>query len=145
MPDWVDTAYRQYARRIGGEMTLDLTELPMPSRSKSVSVDVARKKEAESLLSVVLPGATIIALDEHGRQWSTRKLADRLADWQMQGCDLSFLIGGPDGLHQEVLDAAQLRWSLSELTFPHPLVRVLLAEQIYRAQSILRSHPYHRD
>ena len=96
------------------------------------------------MLAAIPKGAHVVALDGHGKPWSSEELAQQLERWRMQGSDLAFLIGGPDGLAAAALESAQQRWSLGPLTLPHPLVRVVIAEQLYRAVSLLGNHPYHR-
>ena len=101
-------------------------------------------KEGEAMLKAIAPSDKVIALDVLGKSWSTEKLASQLSDWQFEGCDFCFLIGGPDGLAPECLARADAKWSLSALTMPHPLVRIMLAEQLYRAWTITVGHPYHK-
>src|SRR5690606_13493994 len=110
------------------------------------NADIARvlDKEAEAIMAAVGKQDKIIALDVLGKSWSTEQLADELADWRMRGDNYSLLIGGPDGLAPQVLAQADKRWSLSALTLPHPLVRVVVIEQIYRAWTLLHNHPYHK-
>jgi 23S rRNA (pseudouridine1915-N3)-methyltransferase len=144
MPAWVDTGYREYAKRLPPECRLDLVEIDPGHRGKGASPDVARRIEGERMLAQLPKGAQVVALDVRGRSWSTEELARQLAAWMADGRDLALLVGGPEGLAEPCVERADLRWSLSPLTFPHPLVRVILAEQIYRAWSLLRGHPYHR-
>jgi 23S rRNA (pseudouridine1915-N3)-methyltransferase len=145
MPAWVDDGYLEYARRMPRECALRLVEIPPQKRGKKPDTGRIRERECARLQAAVPRGAGILALDERGRSWTTRELADRLAAWLGDGRDLALLVGGPDGLHPDCLQAANGRWSLSPLTLPHPLVRVLVAEQLYRAWSLLQGHPYHRD
>ncbi len=145
MPDWVDAGFAAYAKRFSRGQPLTLKTIRTAARGRGGNVTKARGAEAEKLLAAVPKNATIVALDEHGSAWSTKALAQRLADWRAQGRDCAFLIGGPDGLDQTCLSKAQQVWSLSPLTLPHGLVRVIVAEQLYRAQSINEGHPYHRD
>jgi 23S rRNA (pseudouridine1915-N3)-methyltransferase len=146
MPDWVDAAFNDYWRRMRALWKLELIELPLASRRESAgATQVARSAEGQRLLSLVSPRDFIVALDEHGAQKSTVELSLWLEQRRGSGKDLAFIVGGPDGLADEVLARAHLRWSLSRLTLPHGLVRVLLAEQIYRATTVLSGHPYHRD
>ncbi|MFO1425056.1 MAG: 23S rRNA (pseudouridine(1915)-N(3))-methyltransferase RlmH [Candidatus Competibacteraceae bacterium] len=144
MPEWVEKGYAEYAGRLPRECALRLLEIP-PGRRGS-HADVARivHAEGERLLAAVPAGSRVIALDERGQQWSTVELAGRLAGWLGEGRDVSLLVGGPDGLDADCRARADALWSLSRLTLPHPLVRVVVAEQIYRAWSLLRNHPYHR-
>lgn len=144
MPVWVETAFREYAGRMPPELRLELMEIAPGDRGKGASVDRAREVEARRLLDAVPRGARIIALDAAGRQDSTEQLSRRMADWLQDGRDVALLVGGPDGLDASCLRAADHCWSLSRLTLPHMLVRVVLAEQVYRAWSILANHPYHR-
>lgn len=144
MPDWVERGYREYAGRMPRECQLQLVELPLPRRGKNPDLGRLREREADSLLSAAR-GARIVALDEAGHQPPTRELARWLAGWMSSGQDVAFLIGGPDGLAQRCISGAERVWSLSRATLPHQLVRILVAEQCYRALSILRGHPYHRE
>ena len=144
MPGWVETGFREYAKRLPAECTLHLVEIEPGHRRKGSSTDVARRTEGARMLAALPKGAQVIALDLAGRAWSTEKLAAQLADWMADGRDLALLVGGPDGLAKPCVERAERLWSLSPLTFPHPLVRVILAEQLYRAWSILKGHPYHR-
>jgi 23S rRNA (pseudouridine1915-N3)-methyltransferase len=143
-PDWVRAGFETYARRLVGGVTLDLSELPLPKRSRGADVARLLDREGERMLAAVPAGARIVALDERGRGLSTADLAARLEDWMGSGGDVALLIGGPDGLAPACLERAQERWSLSPLTLPHGLVRIVVAEAIYRASTLLRGHPYHR-
>ncbi len=144
MPDWVSTAYQEYAKRLSSDVKLDLVELPQAVNSKKVDVATSKRKESELILKALPDHVEVIALDERGKPWSTKELSAQLQGWKNNGRDVFLLVGGPDGLDQQCLELASKRWSLSNLTFPHPLVRILVAEQLYRAQSILNNHPYHR-
>jgi 23S rRNA (pseudouridine1915-N3)-methyltransferase len=144
MPGWVSDGYREYARRMPRECALELTEIPLARRGKSQPVERAVDDEGRRMLSAVGERQHVIALDVGGRGWSTEQLAGQLRAWLQDGRDLSLLIGGPDGLSADCLARAEQRWSLSPLTLPHPLVRVLLAEQLYRAWTLVGGHPYHR-
>ena len=144
MPSWVTTAYNEFSKRINGDCKLELVELPMAKRSKNSSIAQMKEKEAQAIFSALRPNEHIVALDVLGKQVSTPDLASKLKNWQMLGSDIALLIGGPDGLHDDVLAKAKEKVSLSKLTLPHPLVRVLLAEQLYRAWSINKGHPYHK-
>ncbi len=135
MPEWVTAAYDDYTRRLRSSMRIDLEELP---------VGKSRGDEEKRFLERVGDDA-VIALDEHGKALTTAQLAQWLSQRIQDGRNLSFLIGGPDGLGPEILKKAAWRWSLSALTFPHAMVRVILAEQLYRAHSVLHNHPYHRE
>lgn len=144
MPRWVQEGYTQYARRLPAECALRLVEIPAGKRSKNADVARIMREESERLLAAIPPRATVVALEVGGRSWSTEQLARRLDGWMASGQDLALLVGGPDGLAEPARRAAAQLWSLSPLTLPHPLVRVVLAEQLYRAWSTLKNHPYHR-
>lgn len=144
MPAWVTEAYDEYARRLPRECRLTLAAVPLAQRSKSQPIERAVNEEGKRMLAELRERQRVIALDVRGRGWSTEQLAAKLQDWQRDGRDVSLLVGGPDGLAPDCLARAEQRWSLSPLTLPHPLVRVLLAEQLYRAWSIGSGHPYHR-
>jgi len=144
MPAWVVDAYQEYAKRLPRECALRLVEIPLSKRRKSLSSSQAAEDEGQHLLASLPKDCTVIALDVRGNSWSTEELAVRLQDWLGSGRDVALLIGGPDGLSADCLKRADLKWSLSALTYPHPLVRVILAEQLYRAWTITTGHPYHR-
>ena len=144
MPGWVDTAFREYAKRLPTECSLSLVEIEPGHRGKSANPEVARRTEGERMLAAIPKDAQVIALDRRGRSLRTEQLAQELAGWMADGRDLALLVGGPEGLAESCVVRAERLWSLSPLTFPHPLVRVILAEQLYRAWSILKGHPYHR-
>lgn len=135
MPGWVTQSYEDYTRRLRSSMRVDLEELPVGKN----------KSEEEKRFLERVGDDYLVALDEHGKSLTTVELAKWLAQRQQDGRNLSFVIGGPDGLGPGILEKAALRWSLSALTFPHAMVRVILAEQLYRAQSVLQNHPYHRE
>ena len=144
MPRWVQEGYAEYAKRLPPECALRLVEVPPGKRGKNADVARIMRDESERLLAAIPKGATVVALEVGGRSWSTERLAERLDSWMGGGQDVALLVGGPDGLTDAARSAAGQLWSLSPLTLPHPLVRVVLAEQLYRAWSILRNHPYHR-
>lgn len=144
MPSWVNEGWTEYARRMPPELPLELAEIPLGRRGKNPDIDRLRRDEGAALLAAVPERDHVVALDGRGTAWSTEKLAARLAHWMGAGQDVSLLVGGPDGLAPECLAAAGERWSLGPLTFPHPLVRVILAEALYRAWTVTRGHPYHR-
>ena len=147
MPAWVQEGYNEYAKRLPRELTLEMVEIPLGNRGQKNSaalVEKARQKEGEAMLAALGPRDHVVALDVKGKAWSTEQLSQELAGWQMSGDNVSLLIGGPDGLSADCLARARQRWSLSALTMPHPLVRVLLAEQLYRAWTLLAGHPYHK-
>jgi 23S rRNA (pseudouridine1915-N3)-methyltransferase len=148
MPAWVDAGFEEYARRMPREAQITLVEIrpePRGSAADARAVERHTRAEAHRIRAALPRNCYKVALDERGSAATTRELGDRLAGWQMGGCDVAFIIGGPDGLYGEIKREADWLWSLSPLTLPHGLVRVVLAEQLYRALSILRNHPYHRD
>jgi 23S rRNA (pseudouridine1915-N3)-methyltransferase len=140
MPAWVQSGYAEYAKRLSRELPLELIEVAAKSRDPAR----AMSEEGEALLTAIPKGAHVVALDGRGKAWSSEELAQQLARWRMQGKDLAFLIGGADGFASTVLDRADQKWSLGPATLPHPLVRVVVVEQLYRAASLLANHPYHR-
>ena len=144
MPVWVEEAYAEYAKRLPREFRLDLHEIPAGRRAKGADVARLLRAEGERQLAAVPAGAQIVALDRGGREFDTEALAARLEQQLAAGQDLALLVGGPEGLAPACLAAAHERWSLSRLTFAHPVVRVVLAEQLYRAWSIISHRPYHR-
>lgn len=144
MPAWVTTGFTEYQKRMPAHMQLVLREIePVRRVSKAVS-DKAKEIEAKAILEALPKRAYIVALDEHGRQFTSEQLAQKIHDYQQLGSDVVIIIGGPEGLTQEVLAKANETISLSRLTMPHPLVRVVIAEALYRAYSIDAGLPYHR-
>jgi len=144
MPAWVRSACDDYLRRLRPALAVALTEIETPAR-RGRDAAAAIAAEGRRLLSALAPGDHVVALDERGRELTTRELAAWLGKRMQQGEDLAFVVGGPDGLAAEVLARSDFTLALSRLTLPHTLVRVLLAEQLYRAHCILTGHPYHRD
>ncbi len=144
LPGWQQQGFQEYARRLPKECAMELTEIPAAMRGKATSTKQAIQKESDRLLAALAKNDYVIALDQPGTQHGSEDLAELLQAWLSQGRDLAMLIGGADGLSDACRRRADLHWSLSHLTLPHGLVRVLVAEQIYRAWSILRGHPYHR-
>lgn len=144
MPDWVEQGFHEYARRLPKDCTIELVEISPGHRGKNASIDKAMQQEAEALRKAIRPNDHVVALAVNGKPWSTEQLSGQLEDWRGLGCDVALLIGGPDGMTDDIMKLAKQRWSLSALTLPHPLVRVLLSEQIYRAWTILQGHPYHK-
>ena len=144
MPGWVELGYQEYAKRLGSELQLHLHELSPEKRGKSADVKRIIQKEGERMLQAIPTNCDVIALDREGQLLSTEMLAEKLQSWLGAGRDLALLIGGPEGMSAQCLQRAQLRLSFSPMTFPHPLIRIILAEQIYRAYSILKHHPYHK-
>jgi 23S rRNA (pseudouridine1915-N3)-methyltransferase len=145
MPDWVQLGYNEYVKRLPKNCQLHLVEINSFKRTKTSVIEAIKSEESAALFNAAPKNSLIITLDEHGKEWSTRELAQNLQNWQLTEQNISLLIGGPDGLASEYLQKARLNWSLSKLTLPHHLVRVMVAEQLYRAWSILQHHPYHRE
>ena len=143
MPLWVDQGVNEYARRLPREISVEWLDIP-PAKRRASTAEKYRSQEADAICAKLSNKDYLIALDVAGREISTEMIARRLDHWQMQGQQISIAIGGPDGLHQRVLTMARERWSFGRLTMPHPLVRVVLSEQLYRAWSIKVGHPYHR-
>jgi len=145
MPKWVEQGYAEYAKRLPKSCALKLVELPMAQRSKNAAVDKLKAEEAKRITAAIPKGAQLVVLDEHGQQPTTLKLANCLEAWLGSGQDIALVVGGPDGLDERLIQQAQWKWSLSNLTLPHPLVRIVVAEQLYRAWSVIQNHPYHRE
>ena len=144
MPDWVNSGFNEYVKRLPHELKLEVIEVPLGQRGKGADIQRAIAKESRQLLAAIEEKAQVVALDVKGSAWSTEQLAQKLSEWQMSGTNVALLVGGPDGLSPDCLQRAGQSWSLSKLTFPHPLVRVVVAEQLYRAWTLLNNHPYHR-
>ena len=145
MPTWVQQTFAEYNGRLPVKQQIELVEIAPIHRSKSISTDKARQMEAQSILDSVKNNEKIVLLDEKGKMISTRNLSESISQWQMNGDDIAIIIGGADGVDKSIKKQAHNTWSLSALTFPHPLVRVILMEQIYRSYSLLANHPYHRE
>lgn len=145
MPDWISTGYATYAKRFPADCQLQLVEIAAGKRGKNADIARILRQEGEAMLTAVGKGDRIVTLEVTGKPWSTPQLANRLEHWLMDGRDVSLLVGGPEGLAAECTAVADERWSLSALTLPHPLVRVVLAESLYRAWSVTNNHPYHRE
>lgn len=144
MPGWVAEGFAEYAKRLSHDLPLELVELKPGARGKGRDDARAIEHEGVALLAALPRDAHVVALDGRGSTWSSEQLADQLSKWRMAGRDLAFLIGGPDGHARDVLQRADQKWSLGPLTLPHMLVRLVVAEQLYRAVTILNGHPYHR-
>lgn len=145
MPQWIADGFGEYAKRMPREAKIELIELKPESRTTGKTVLQIMEAEAQRILTALPSGCLRIALDERGANWTTRQLADRMQQWMGEGRDVAFIIGGADGLHESVKSSAQQLLALSAMTLPHGMVRVLLAEQLYRAHSLLHNHPYHRE
>jgi 23S rRNA (pseudouridine1915-N3)-methyltransferase len=144
MPGWVVDAWTEYARRMPPGLDLSLREIALAKRGKNPDTRRLRAAESDALYAAMPQRARVVALDVGGQAWSTEKLAGNLETWMGDGRDVGFMVGGPDGISPEVMQKADTRWSLGPLTLPHPMVRVILAEQLYRAWTITQNHPYHR-
>ncbi len=145
MPGWISEGYHEYAKRMPPELPLDLTEIVPGKRSKKADVQRLTVQEGEKVLAAIKPGTHVVALEVQGKPWDTHKLAQRMQQWQLNGQDVAFLVGGPEGLSADCKARANEMWSLSPLTLPHPMVRVIIAEALFRAWSLLNNHPYHRE
>lgn len=143
-PDWVQSGFDNYARRLPAGHALHLVEIALGQRSRS-SVARALEHEGTRVLAAIPAGARVVALDEQGTHWSSTALAQRVSEWEQSWRDVALLIGGPDGHAPAVRERADESWSLSPLTLPHGLARILVAEQIYRVWTLRQGHPYHRE
>jgi 23S rRNA (pseudouridine1915-N3)-methyltransferase len=144
MPRWVRDGYLDYADRLRGELQLELKEISPGKRGRNTDVSRAIEQEGARLIAAIPRRTRVVALDVGGESWSTGQLSREVEKWLASGGDVALLIGGPEGLSRACLECADTRWSLSAMTFPHLLVRIIVAEQLYRAISLLRNHPYHR-
>ena len=144
MPDWVTQGYKEFARRMPPECQLQLIELPLSKRSKGSDLARLMEQEGERMLAAISKDALVVALEVEGKAWSTPQLASQLESWMQMGRNVALLVGGPEGLAGACRARADVKWSLSPLTLPHPLVRIVVAEQLYRAMSIIKNHPYHK-
>ncbi len=144
MPDWVELASSDYSKRLPAEIKINSILIPLIKRGKNPDIPRIIRDESRKLLAAVPKDSLLVVLDVLGKSVTTMKLSSMLESWLQQAQDVSIIIGGPDGVSDELLSKASLKLSFSALTFPHPLVRVILLEQIYRAWSILNNHPYHR-
>jgi 23S rRNA (pseudouridine1915-N3)-methyltransferase len=145
MPKWVREPFDDYLTRLNPGLKISLTQIEPGPRTAGKPAAKAIETEGQRILAALRADEYVVALDERGAQMTTRELASWLATRLRDGRDLAFLIGGPDGFAAEVLERSDFKWSLSRLTLPHALVRVVLAEQLYRAHGVLANHPYHRD
>ncbi|WP_017444589.1 23S rRNA (pseudouridine(1915)-N(3))-methyltransferase RlmH [Gayadomonas joobiniege] len=145
MPSWVSQGFNEYQRRFPRDCALELVEIAAGKRGKNADIKRILEKEGSQMLAAVNKGNRIVTLEVTGKPWSTEQLAEQLQSWQFDGRDVSLLVGGPEGLAPECIAQAEQKWSLSNLTLPHPMVRVILAESLYRAWSVTQNHPYHRE
>lgn len=148
MPAWVGTGFEEYAHRMPRETPIVLREIRPGPRGAGAPgpglIERILKSEGDRVRAVLPPGCVTVALDERGQSFTTQRFAQRITEWLQDGRDIAFVVGGADGLDPDIKRSAQLMLSLSPMTLPHHLVRVVLAEQLYRASSLLQNHPYHR-
>jgi 23S rRNA (pseudouridine1915-N3)-methyltransferase len=145
MPDWITAGFNEYTKRMPREARISLVEIKPEPRSTGKTMMQIMEAEAQRVLAALPQNCLRIVLDERGTQPTTKQLAAQMQDWMREGRDIVFIIGGADGLHESVKQASQQQLALSALTLPHAFVRVLLAEQLYRAHSLMHNHPYHRE
>ena len=145
MPDWITAGFNEYVKRMPREARIELLEIKPEPRTTGKTAAQIMKAEAQRILAVLPQNCLCIALDERGTQPTTMQFAKQMQGWMREGRDVAFIIGGADGLHETVKQAAHQLLALSALTLPHAVVRVLLAEQLYRAHSLMHNHPYHRE
>lgn len=145
MPEWITAGFNEYAKRMPREARIELIEIKPEPRSTGKTTAQIMEAEAQRISAALPHNCLRIALDERGAQPTTRQFAAQMQDWMREGRDVAFIIGGADGLHDSVKQAATHLMALSALTLPHAFVRLLLAEQLYRAHSLLHNHPYHRE
>lgn len=143
-PGWVRAGYEEYVKRLSHQCAIHLLEIPVIKRTPNSNLNRLIAKEGQQMLAAIPQGSWVVALTDKGQQWTTSELAVQVQRWLNMSCGLTLLIGGPDGLAKECLVGSKQQWSLSLLTFPHGLARILVAEQLYRAFSIINGHPYHR-
>ena len=143
-PTWLQDGYREYKKRLPPQCALELIEIPAEKRYNNADIKRITEREGSKMLSLIDERHHVIALDVKGKPWSTEQLSSEMEKWLQSGKNIDLLVGGPEGLAGECLERAHEKWSLSPLTFPHILVRLIVAEQVYRAFSILQGHPYHR-
>ncbi len=145
MPAWIENGFKEYSKRLPKEFTLHLIEITPAQRKKTTPIEKSIREEIERIKMAVPKNNLVIALDETGKQFSSKTLSKKMEGWIQQAQDISLVIGGADGLGDEFKETADEVWSLSKMTLPHALVRVIVAEQVYRAWSIMTKHPYHRE
>tara|TARA_R110000868_G_scaffold103831_4_gene285718 strand:- start:403 stop:870 length:468 start_codon:yes stop_codon:yes gene_type:complete len=143
-PAWIQQGYEDYAKRLPHSCALELVEIPAEKRTANADLKRIMEREGEKMRAAIKPGNHIIALDKDGKSWTSEELSDQLGQWLQSGKNIDLLVGGPEGISPACLKLAHERWSLSALTFPHIIVKLILSEQIYRAYSILQNSPYHR-
>lgn len=144
MPEWICAGYNEYIKRIPREISVNLIEVKPEKRVAGKPIEQLLLTESQRICSALPVNCITITLDERGHQWETSRFAQSMTEWTNDGRDVAFVIGGADGLHDEIKRKSHTMIALSKLTLPHGLVRILLAEQLYRAISIMKNHPYHR-
>ena len=142
---WAETGFQDYQKRLPAECKLNLITIPLSKRNKNSQISKHIAEEEKKIVAAIPKRSRVIALDIKGKMWNTQQLAQSLQHWQLERQDVSLLIGGPDGLGDTCINQSEHIWSLSPLTLPHALVRIVVAEQLYRAWSLLSNHPYHRE
>ncbi|MFT4654258.1 MAG: 23S rRNA (pseudouridine1915-N3)-methyltransferase [Kangiellaceae bacterium] len=145
MPAWVVEGTNEYLRRFPWEFSVSFCEVSPHKRGKTVDLNKVKEAEGDKCIAAIAKGNRVIALEVLGKPWDTSKLATQINNWKMDGRNISLLIGGPEGLSEKCAEVADQHWSLSPLTLPHPLVRVIVTEALYRAWSLTQNHPYHRE
>lgn len=145
MPSWVVEGSGEYLKRFGKDFSVSFCEISPHKRTKTVNLDRVKEIEGDKCIAAIAKGNRVIALEVRGKAWDTPALANQINQWKMDGRNVSLLIGGPEGLSDKCRDIADQLWSLSPLTLPHPLVRVIVSEALYRAWTLTQNHPYHRE
>ncbi|SET88964.1 23S rRNA (pseudouridine(1915)-N(3))-methyltransferase RlmH [Thalassotalea agarivorans] len=145
MPQWITQGFEEYSRRFPRDLSFHLVEITPGKRGKNADIARILEKEGQAMLAAIPKGSRIVTLEVEGKPWTTPQLATQLEKWQNDGRDVALLVGGPEGLAPACIQASEQKWSLSPLTLPHPMVRVFVAESLYRAWSINNNHPYHRE
>jgi len=145
MPSWISEGFNEYSKRMPREAKIELLEIKPEPRTMDKSVAQIMEAEAQRIQAALPKEVLRIVLDERGKHWTTRQLTEHMKDWLSGGRDVAFIIGGADGLHESIRSSAHQLLALSAMVLPHGMVRVLLAEQLYRAHSLLHNHPYHRE
>ena len=143
-PKWVTEGYDEYKKRLSKSIPLELIELPIAKRTKTSNPDLWMKQEAKTIISKLNSNEYLVILDVASKVISTEDLAEKMHNWQQNSLNIVILIGGPDGIDKSIRDIAKEKISLSKMTFPHAIVRIIIAEQLYRAYTILKNHPYHK-
>ena len=145
MPEWVNSGFTEFSKRMPPELQIILVEITPSVRNKATPIEKNIKEEGERIQSAIPSNSRLIVLDEQGKNFSSMDLSKKMESWLPMGQDISIIIGGADGIDDHIKQQSDEKWSLSSFTLPHTLVRVVVAEQLYRAWSILKGHPYHRE